>query len=86
MEKWYVMRTVPGKEQEAGALMEKTIDKKPVESVESFEKTEAVPGQREAALKYGDDVPRLYFCQKQFAKRTGGGIKQIQGISETDRK
>ena len=27
MEKWYVMRTVPGKEQEAGALMERTIDK-----------------------------------------------------------
>ena len=26
MEKWYVMRTVPGKEQEAGALMERTID------------------------------------------------------------
>ena len=27
MEKWYVMRTVPGKEREAGALMERTIDK-----------------------------------------------------------
>lgn len=26
MEKWYVMRTVPGKEQEAGALMKRTID------------------------------------------------------------
>lgn len=27
MEKWYVMHTVPGKEQEAGALVERTIDK-----------------------------------------------------------
>lgn len=59
---------------------------KSVESVESFEKTEAVPGQREAVLKYGDDVSRLYFCQKQSVKRAGGGTKQIQGVSEADRK
>ena len=68
MEKWYVMRTVPGKEQEAGALIERTIDKRPVESVESFEKTEAVPSQREAVLKYGNDVPRLYFVKSSLPK------------------
>lgn len=70
----------------SGSADGKDHRQKPVESVESFEKTEAVPGQREAVLKYGDDVSRLYFCQKQSAKRTGGGTKQIQGVSEADRK
>ena len=27
MEKWYVMRTVPGKEQKAAELMERTVDR-----------------------------------------------------------
>ena len=86
MEKWYVMRTVPGKEREAGALMERTIDKSLWSQWRVLKKQKLFRAKGKLFLSYGYDVSRLHFCQKQSAKRTGGGTKQIQGVSKADRK
>lgn len=69
MEKWYVMRTVPGKEKEAKELMEKSLDRKLWRACRVLKKQKLFRAEGNLILSTEELFPGYLFIETGFPER-----------------